>query len=180
MDGRDYSLPRWYFITLEADCHQPLFGNVLDGKMIPNKPGALTERFWAEIPQRYNHIALGACQVTFNHFHGLLQITRAGGKVIGEVLNMFKESVTREWRRSTGTLNTPNVSSVWAPNDYDVICFNANELHVRTRYIQANPKRRTLRDLPEDTRETCQKANHWAELFSKQFSTKISRHGETI
>ena len=288
MDGRDYSLPGWYFITLGADYHQPLFGNVRDGKMMPNKLGALTERFWAEIPQHYNHIALGACQVMPNHFHGLLQITRAGGKGIGEVLNMFKGSVTREWRRSTGTLNTPNAPLVWAPNYYDVICFNANELHVRTRYIQANPKRWALRDLPEGsirksrykgnvellktthkkmllrvsrktspialdalkkkmehfdglicstffspgeraclkilqtqsaaqllwvlpmampkqipvswtdaflenralwisafpthqkeaTRETCQQANHWAELFSKQLPTKSSRHGE--
>ena len=34
MDGRDYSRPGWYFITLGADYHQTLFGRAgefLDG-----------------------------------------------------------------------------------------------------------------------------------------------------
>ena len=38
---------------------------------------------------------------------------------------------------------------VWAPNYYDVICFDARELAVREAYIRANPKRWALRDVPQ-------------------------------
>jgi hypothetical protein len=39
MDGRDYSRPGWYFVTLGADYHKQLFGMVEGGAMQPNAPG---------------------------------------------------------------------------------------------------------------------------------------------
>jgi hypothetical protein len=33
MDGRDYSTPGWYFLTLGADFHNQLVGKVVDGEM---------------------------------------------------------------------------------------------------------------------------------------------------
>ena len=38
---------------------------------------------------------------------------------------------------------------MWAPNYYDVICFDAEELEVRERSVRANPKRWALRDVPQ-------------------------------
>jgi REP element-mobilizing transposase RayT len=155
MDGRDYSRPGWYFITLGADYHKPLFGSVEGCVMHPNALGTLVEKFWDEIPQHYGHIALGARQVMPNHFHGLVRIIRPGGKGLGEVLNMFKGSVTRGWRRmevsrSAGSrYSEKEPKQIWAPNYYDVICFNADELEVRERYIRANPRRWALRDVPQ-------------------------------
>jgi REP element-mobilizing transposase RayT len=160
MAGRDYSQPGWYFVTLGADYHRHLFGAVEAAEMRPNVLGSLVERCWAAIPQHYGHIALGAWQVMPNHLHGLVRITRAGGKGLGEVVNVFKGAVTREWRRSLPPAvsrdsentrgNSPATPpwDVWAPNYYDVICFDAEELEVRERYIRANPKRWALRDVP--------------------------------
>jgi putative transposase len=158
MDGRDYTRPGWYFVTLGADYHKHFFGKVEGHKMRPNALGHLVERCWAEIPQHYSHIKLGAWQIMPNHFHGLMRITRSGGKGLGEVINVFKGAVTREWRKSR-TNFPPAISrysekelepqKVWAPNYYDVICFNAEELEVRERYISANPKRWALRDVPQ-------------------------------
>lgn len=82
MDGRDYSRPGWYFVTL------------------------------------------------------------------GEVINMFKGSVTREWRRAEGSRHGEK-EPVWAPNYYDVICFDAAELATRERYIRANPRRWALKGVPQ-------------------------------
>ncbi|VGO21780.1 hypothetical protein SCARR_03857 [Pontiella sulfatireligans] len=117
--------------------------------MQTNALGLLVELCWREIPEHYAHIALGAWQVMPNHFHGLLRIVRSGGKGLGEVLNMFKGSVTREWRRSqvVGSLHGGK-EQVWAPNYYDVICFDAEELAIRERYIRANPRWWALRDVP--------------------------------
>ena len=160
MDGRDYSRPGWYFVTLGADYHKHLFGAVEGCEMRANALGRLVERCWAEIPAHYGHIELGAWQLMPNHFHGLARITRAGGKGLGEVMNVFKGAVTREWRRQVAGVS-PEVSrysekerepaKVWAPNYYDVICFDAEELEVRERYIRANPKRWALRDVPQGT-----------------------------
>ena len=103
MDGRDYSRTGWYFITLGADYHRHLFGQVEGCEMRPSELGQLVERCWSEIPDHYDHIALGEWQIMPNHFHGLVRIARSGGKGLGEVMNMFKGSVTRLWRRSGGS-----------------------------------------------------------------------------
>ena len=167
MNGRDYSRPGWYFVTLGADYHHHFFGMVEGCEMRPNELGRLAERFWSEIPQHYAHIRLGAWQIMPNHFHGLMRIIRPGGAGLGEVMNVFKGAVTREARRSGLVEVSRNCGKelggkerehgekepgkVWAPNYYDVICFDADELAVRERYIRANPRRWALRDVPEGT-----------------------------
>ncbi len=159
MDGRDYSRPGWYFITLGADYHRHLFGEVEGCAMRSNALGQLVERCWAEIPQHYGHIELGAWQVMPNHFHGLMRIVRSGGSGLGEVVNMFKGAVTREWRRTAGSRHGEKVQ-VWAPNYYDVICFDAEELEVRENYVRANPRRWALRDVPEGRlKRSCYRGN---------------------
>ncbi len=155
MDGRDYSTPGWYFITLGADYHHQFFGHVEECVMQSNALGKLVNRCWEEIPQHYGHIELGAWQLMPNHFHGLVRIIRPGGKGLGEVINMFKGAVTREWRRLIADHSVDSrhgerePSQVWAPNYYDVICFNAKELEVREKYVRANPRRWALRNVPQ-------------------------------
>ncbi len=138
--------------------------------MRSNVLGQLVERCWAEIPQHYGHVELGAWQIMPNHFHGLVRITRSGGSGLGEVLNVFKGAVTREARRSGLLEVSRNCGKerelgekergkncdggkeplkVWAPNYYDVICFDAKELEVRENYVRANPRRWALRDVPQ-------------------------------
>lgn len=150
MDGRDYSRPGWYFLTLGADYHRHFFGMVEAGKMRPSALGALVEKCWSEIPLHYGHIELGAWQVMPNHFHGLIRISRPGGKGLGEVINMFKGSVTRKWRQAhpEGSRHGEK-EQVWAPNYYDVICFDAEQLATKERYIRANPRRWALKGVPQ-------------------------------
>ncbi len=155
MDGRDYSRVGWYFVTLGADYHRHYFGRIEDCEMKPNALGRLVETYWAAIPEHYSHIQLGAWQLMPNHFHGLVRIVRPGGAGLGEVLNLFKGSVTREARRSSAV--EPVIArhggkepgKVWAPNYYDVICFDAAELGIKENYVCANPRRWALRDVPQ-------------------------------
>ncbi len=58
MDGRDYSRPGWYFLTLGADYHHSLFGRVDRGSMQPNALGRLVEQGWQEIPAHYDPVEL--------------------------------------------------------------------------------------------------------------------------
>jgi REP element-mobilizing transposase RayT len=166
MDERDYSASGWYFLTLGADFHKHLFGKVVTGEMCANELGQLVEKFWDEIPLHYDHVELGARQVMPNHFHGLIRIVRSGGKGIGEIMNVFKGAVTREWRKNfvcsryieKGRLSLQSAPAVagkydekervWSPNYYDVICFKAEDLEIRRRYIHANPRRWALKDVP--------------------------------
>ena len=160
MDGRDYSRPGWYFLTLGADYHRHLFGRIERGVMMPNALGLLVERCWSEIPLHYDSVEMGAWQVMPNHFHGLIRITRSGGKGLGEMLNVFKGAVTRAARRNGLLEVSRNCGKeqghgekepvrVWSPNYYDVICFNSDELAVRENYVRANPRRWSLRSVPQ-------------------------------
>lgn len=154
MDGRDYARPGWYFVTLGADYHQYMFGRIHGAEMQPNALGKLVETCWQEIPRHYPHIALGAWQVMPTHFHGIVHVQRHAGKGLGEVINMFKGSVTRLWSKNGNTV--PVISrhggkgppKVWAPNYYDVICFDEQELQVREAYVRANPRRWALKQVP--------------------------------
>lgn len=152
MDGRDYSRPGWYFVTLGADYHKPLFGEIVGSDMRANALGALVERFWDEIPTHYSHIALGARQVMPNHFHGIVRIHTAGGAGLGEVMNLFKGSVTRVARKN-GLLEVSRhggkaPEKVWAPNYWDVICFEPEQLAIREAYVRANPRQWALKRVP--------------------------------
>ena len=152
MDGRDYSRPGWYFVTIGADYRRHFFGEVENAEMRPNALGRLVETCWRDIPRHYGHIELGAWQVMPNHFHGLARIVRHGGKGLGEVMNVFKGAVTRQWRRSGRVISRysgKEQQKVWAPNYWDVICFDAEQLAVREAYIRANPMRWALRDVPQ-------------------------------
>ena len=154
MDGRDYSRPGWYFVTLGADYHKMLFGSVRGVEMVPNALGELVNRCWAEIPKHYGHIELGDFQLMPNHFHGIVRISRSGGAGLGEVLNMFKGSVTRLWRKQGagsrhGEKERGVKAQVWAPNYWDVICFEPEQLEVREKYVRANPRRWALKGVQQ-------------------------------
>ena len=156
MDGRDYSRLGWYFVTMCADYHKMLFGQIDGVKMRPDALGRLVEQCWAAIPEHYDHIELGAWQLMPNHFHGLVRIVRSDGAGLGQVMNMFKGSVTREARKAGlpavsryGGKERDEPVQVWAPNYWDVICFEPEQLEVRERYIRANPSRWALKQVPQ-------------------------------
>lgn len=156
MVRKDYSREGWYFVTMGTEMHRPLFGAVeLDGQgealMRCNPLGQLVEQCWREIPKHYPFVRLGAFQVMPDHFHGLVWLDRGNIKPLGEIMNMFKGAVTRLWRRNLlvdSRYSGKEPASVWQPNYYDVICFEAEELAIKEAYIKANPQRLALKRIP--------------------------------
>jgi REP element-mobilizing transposase RayT len=74
----DYSQAGLYFITLCAQNHECVFGNIVNGKMILNEYGKITNDCWLEIPQHYQNIVLHEFVIMPNHIHGILEIAANG------------------------------------------------------------------------------------------------------
>jgi putative transposase len=112
--GYDYSQPGYYFITLCTHDRKPLFGQIQDQQMIPNRLGELVIRCWKQIPEHYAHVDLDAFILMPNHLHGIVIIGRGmtchaptrgvsaipsfGKPVAGSlarIIGSFKATVTR-------------------------------------------------------------------------------------
>lgn len=172
MAGRDYSRRGWVFVTLSADYHRHVFGEIGEEPVMAcNELGRLVADEWAQIPAYFSGVKLGAFQVMPNHFHGLIwlsgfqtaakadELAASPAKIVslGDIINPFKGGVTRKWRRclslkrdGTGVsrLSEKEPESVWQPNYWDVICFNDEELAAKEAYIRANPMRWALKRVP--------------------------------
>jgi len=156
MERKDYSREGWYFVTMGAEMHRPMFGlaglnEQGEAEMQCNALGLLVERCWREIPEHYPQVRLGASQVMPDHFHGLVWLDRGNNKPLGEIMNVFKGAVTRQWRRVmpvASRYSGKEQASIWQPNYYDVICFEEQELAIKEAYIKANPQRLALKRIP--------------------------------
>lgn len=171
-------------MTLGADYHKRIFGEVIHAEMRPNALGQLVERCWREIPKHYAHVEIGTWQLMPNHFHGIVRIICSGNAGLGEVLNLFKGSVTRIARkeRLIGSRHGGKEQGrVWAPNYYDVICFRDEELEIREAYIRANPKRWALRSVPVgQIKRSCFKGNVELLKEPERRALRISRKATEV
>ena len=81
MKNYDYSQNGAYFITIVTKNREHFFGEIVDGKMILNEIGEISQKYWNEIPQHFSFIKLDEMVVMPNHIHGILWIDKdyAGG-----------------------------------------------------------------------------------------------------
>jgi putative transposase len=72
----DYASEGIYFITICIKNHQHFFGEIIDGKMILNELGNITQNEWTKsIEMRPDmHLELGEFVVMPNHFHAVIMI----------------------------------------------------------------------------------------------------------
>ncbi len=145
--GYDYSQPGAYYITLCAQNRHHLFGNILDGKMQLNEMGYMVANTWNDLPNHYS-IAMDACVVMPNHFHGIIVLGMNVGVELksapteshripglGEIVRALKTFSTR---RINTLRKTPGIR-VWQRGYYERIIRNDLELKRIRRYIAENP-----------------------------------------
>ena len=72
LDGWDYRQPAWYFLTICTKNRVCFFGNVRRGIVGLSRIGCVAHRFWAGIPDHFDHVRLDAFVVMPNHVHGLI------------------------------------------------------------------------------------------------------------
>jgi REP element-mobilizing transposase RayT len=137
---RDYSAPGWYFVTLGADFHKPLFGCMEESKVVLNDWGRLVVSAWHDLPNHCGDLQLGEFIVMPNHVHGLLRLGSANKLPLGTIINGFKGQVTRNVNKLAGRRYT-----VWQQNYHEVIVHGLDELKAKATYIRENPERRALK-----------------------------------
>lgn len=74
LEKADYCQPGAYFITITTNQREPIFGSILDGKMICSRSGDLVWEVWGSLPLNYPDISIDAAVVMPDHFHGIIII----------------------------------------------------------------------------------------------------------
>lgn len=150
--GYDYSQVGMYFITICTHDRFPLFGEIIDGKMMQNEMGMIAEKCWCAIPDHFPWVMLDAFIVMPNHVHGTITVgandvgakdflplqskpKHGTSRTIGSIVRGFKIGVTKWFRSNT------DVHVVWQRNYYEHIVRNEEAYLKIAEYIQTNPQR---------------------------------------
>ena len=153
--GYNYSCEGLYFVTI--CCHDKLclFGEIVDGEMVPNEAGRMVDKCWLAIPEHFPHAVLHDYVIMPNHVHGIIELInddvvgaknfshlqtapelrafRSPSKTIGSIIRGFKIGVTKWMRQHTV------VSIVWQRNYYEHIIRCGRSYRFITEYILTNP-----------------------------------------
>ena len=74
LKGYDYAQEGVYYVTVCVGERACLFGDVRDGEMMLNDAGRTVDKWWSELPQKYNTVKIDEYQVMPNHLHGIIMI----------------------------------------------------------------------------------------------------------
>jgi REP element-mobilizing transposase RayT len=159
--GYDYRLPGAYFVTICSYRWRCLFGEVIEGQMVPNAYGTVVHDEWCQSAKIRQEIRLDEFVVMPNHVHGIVVIiddvgatgwSPVGGatgrsplhvrpgpppRSLGSFIAGFKSATTH---RINGIRDTPG-TPVWQRNYYEHIIRTEDECDEVRTYIQENPLR---------------------------------------
>ena len=157
----DYAQPAAYFITICADGHRKIFGEIIAGKMRLNAIGTIVNESWLELTCHFSNIRLAAHVVMPNHVHGIVSIqgwpqrsvrttgadasvsstvSSTRGSVPGSIPTIarsFKSVVSKKVR----TLLHKSSLRVWQRGYYEHIIRDQNDFEKTCEYIRLNPSR---------------------------------------
>ncbi|PKL81722.1 MAG: transposase [Ignavibacteriae bacterium HGW-Ignavibacteriae-3] len=161
----DYSIPWYYFVTLNTKYHQYYFGNVLNGIMELNGVGRIVEEEWTKTKLIRKNVDLDYHIIMPNHLHGIIIINEPRRDVarnvstnnnkyskmspksgsLSSIIRSFKSAVSKNIHEY-GCTDFSRQSRF-----YDRIIRNENELFNIRRYIIQNPLRWEYeKDKPEN------------------------------
>ena len=81
--GYDYSEPGLYFVTICTHAHKSLFGEIRNGKVIPNPANHAVQETWLGLPNRFPTMQLDSFIVMPNHVHAILALFPTPQKTAG-------------------------------------------------------------------------------------------------
>jgi REP element-mobilizing transposase RayT len=157
LPGYDYTQPGAYFVTICAHDSEPLFGEVIEGIMHPNRFGRIVQVCWFNLPRHYPHVVLDEFVVMPTHAHMIVVLTgdlpqaKAANQPtlpgdlppaptrhgLPEIVRGFKSCSTH---RINTLRRTPGVP-VWQRNYYEHIVRSDRVLQAIRKYIRDNPLR---------------------------------------
>jgi REP-associated tyrosine transposase len=163
LQGYDYTQAGAYFVTICTQNRECLFGKVVDGEMVLNDAGQITQEIWNGLPGRFPTVELDQSVVMPNHIHGILilvgaqfiapnapshqgAINRAPtigrrttkgvinhAPTLGEIIRAFKAATARQIRLA-GLQEFR-----WQHNYYEHIIRDEDSLNRIREYIATNP-----------------------------------------
>ncbi len=166
LKGYDYSQSGAYFLTICSQNRECLFGDIINGEMIPNEAGRMVKMVWNEIPSCYPSINVDAFVVMPNHIHGIIFIVGAGPRAcpdsgqsradgqpqngqpqgvaptlsLPDVVHRFKTMTTKRYTDGVKQNGWPRFEGkLWRRNYYEHIIRDERELNRIREYIVNNP-----------------------------------------
>ncbi len=158
----DYASPGAYHVTICARNREPVFGAIDDDCFVGNEFGAVAEREWRLLPERYQHVRLDEWVLMPNHLHGIVVLTddewpvsdrtgrgrsrttpttdgtsraNASRKPLGRIIGAFKTVSTKKINRLRDTAGV----SIWQRGYYEHIIRSDASLSAIREYIRSNP-----------------------------------------
>ena len=153
----DYSRAGAYYVTINVQNRECLFGEIVDSEMILNAAGKMIEEQWLALLERFPNIELDVYQVMPNHAHGIIVIVEseigvdtgpgAGIKpapthkpTLGDIVGAFKSITTHEYIQGVDTKNWRQFHKrLWQRNYYEHVVRDEADLNRIRDYIQSNP-----------------------------------------
>lgn len=143
LPGFDYSSANWYYVTICVHERERFFGKIFDGRMISSPAGRMIELEWLKLRIRYLNIRLDKFVVMPNHFHGIIQLIRAGTRpapTLGTIIGNYKSITTHEYIDGIRKYTWPSFKNkLWQRNYYEHVIRDEQDFDHVKKYIIENP-----------------------------------------
>lgn len=152
MRGWDYTSRVYYFVTCNTRGNKPLFGTVVNGRMVLSEAGRVAEEEWHRSAVIRGGIELDAFVVMPNHVHGIVRLMggsegrtegRPAGRPCGPMpgsLGAFVAGYKGAVGRRVNVMHGTPGAILWHRNYWDVIVRDEKALEAIRRYIRSNPE----------------------------------------
>ncbi len=137
----------YFFVTINVDHHESIFGEIVDEEMELNQYGKIVEECWCQLSQQYEYVTLLDFVIMPNHIHGIIDIDH---NVVGDgrdrPLQPKKNLSSLIW--AFKTISSKKIHEAWLSSFkrqrsfYDHVVRNEQDLLRIQEYIQFNPYRR--------------------------------------
>ncbi len=132
LKGFDYSRDGIYFITICTKNRVPVFGEIVQCKMILSGPGKIVKNCWYDLPNHYYNIILDEFIIMPNHVHGLIIIRNSPNikqrHGISEFIRAFKSFSSRRIHElfpvdvETGLRPVSTFTTLWIGEMVTTVC----------------------------------------------------------
>ncbi len=130
----DYHTNGMYFITICTKKKQHVFGKISDGKIVLNPLGQYARKRLQAINNSYPDVQVIHAIVMPNHVHAIFSLENDTAPALGQIVNRFKGSVSRQFGKS-----------LWQRSYYEHVIRNKQDLLKTMEYIENNPLNWQLR-----------------------------------
>ena len=156
----DYSKAGAYYVTINVQNRECLFGKIVNYEMELNDAGKMIEGQWNTLLERFSNVELDVYQTMPNHFHGIIVVGAAFmaaldsenkadtwpgadtrlAPTLGDIVGAFKSITTHEYILGVDNKKWPRFyKRLWQRNYYEHIIRDEKDLQNKTDYIEANP-----------------------------------------